>query len=119
MSMSQANGAKCARAQYHVMRKAAASSPDRYAPLIADRLWGIAGVAGRYLDWETADEAVALAVKLNGRTPSTDAGSSAFRLADRKSTRLNSSHVAISYAVFCLKKKINGLHRSVLISMKK
>src|SRR5690625_5397891 len=27
------------------------------------------------------------------------------RLKDRKSTRLNSSHVAISYAVFCLKKK--------------
>src|SRR5690625_5502376 len=26
---------------------------------------------------------------------------------DRKSTRLNSSHVAISYAVFCLKKKIS------------
>src|SRR5690625_6704409 len=25
---------------------------------------------------------------------------------DRKSTRLNSSHVAISYAVFCLKKKM-------------
>src|SRR5207253_7109858 len=25
---------------------------------------------------------------------------------DRKSTRLNSSHVAISYAAFCLKKKI-------------
>src|SRR5690625_6137131 len=28
-----------------------------------------------------------------------------FGLGDRKSTRLNSSHVAISYAVFCLKKK--------------
>src|SRR5437660_5239227 len=27
---------------------------------------------------------------------------------DRKSTRLNSSHVAISYAVFCLKKKIKS-----------
>src|SRR5690625_102355 len=27
------------------------------------------------------------------------------RVLDRKSTRLNSSHVAISYAVFCLKKK--------------
>src|SRR5215208_7458449 len=27
------------------------------------------------------------------------------RSVDRKSTRLNSSHVAISYAVFCLKKK--------------
>src|SRR5690554_7571716 len=31
---------------------------------------------------------------------------------DRKSTRLNSSHVRISYAVFCLKKKkTNKLHR--------
>src|SRR5690625_6863954 len=30
---------------------------------------------------------------------------------DRKSTRLNSSHVAISYAVFCLKKK-NTKHNS-------
>src|SRR5690554_7391587 len=28
-----------------------------------------------------------------------------YRLEDRKSTRLNSSHVRISYAVFCLKKK--------------
>src|SRR5207249_9013151 len=27
---------------------------------------------------------------------------------DRKSTRLNSSHVSISYAVFCLKKKIHN-----------
>src|SRR5690349_22890215 len=27
---------------------------------------------------------------------------------DRKSTRLNSSHVEISYAVFCLKKKTNN-----------
>src|SRR5437870_11517029 len=37
---------------------------------------------------------------------------------DRKSTRLNSSHVAISYAVFCLKKKKNiyysrCVHRTV------
>src|SRR5437773_7673597 len=28
-------------------------------------------------------------------------------LTDRKSTRLNSSHITISYAVFCLKKKIS------------
>src|SRR5215510_6383518 len=34
-----------------------------------------------------------------------DRGSAALRRGDRKSTRLNSSHVAISYAVFCLKKK--------------
>src|SRR5438874_6107106 len=32
---------------------------------------------------------------------------------DRKSTRLNSSHVEISYAVFCLKKKTNGKHHSL------
>src|SRR5256885_298867 len=30
---------------------------------------------------------------------------SAWRARDRKSTRLNSSHLVISYAVFCLKKK--------------
>src|SRR3989442_8752068 len=32
-------------------------------------------------------------------------------LRDRKSTRLNSSHVRISYAVFCLKKKKKDLRR--------
>src|SRR2546430_15897342 len=32
-------------------------------------------------------------------------GAAASRAADRKSTRLNSSHSQISYAVFCLKKK--------------
>src|SRR3712207_8085227 len=32
---------------------------------------------------------------------------SGVRSRDRKSTRLNSSHANISYAVFCLKKKIN------------
>src|SRR5204862_3649693 len=31
------------------------------------------------------------------------------RRGDRKSTRLNSSHVEISYAVFCLKKKKNNM----------
>src|SRR5690554_7058552 len=31
---------------------------------------------------------------------------------DRKSTRLNSSHVRSSYAVFCLKKKTSGWPRS-------
>src|SRR5437868_12163585 len=32
-------------------------------------------------------------------------GTQVLTLEDRKSTRLNSSHVSISYAVFCLKKK--------------
>src|SRR5438477_2870943 len=34
------------------------------------------------------------------------------RIEDRKSTRLNSSHMSISYAVFCLKKK-NKKHKYI------
>ena len=34
-----------------------------------------------------------------------DFSQNSFVYGDRKSTRLNSSHVVISYAVFCLKKK--------------
>src|SRR5689334_23505775 len=41
---------------------------------------------------------------------------------DRKSTRLNSSHSSISYAVFCWKKKENGVfeypYKTLLITMK-
>src|SRR3712207_7874303 len=35
-------------------------------------------------------------------------------VADRKSTRLNSSHANISYAVFCLKKKKKQVHKTAL-----
>src|SRR6266496_5750581 len=38
---------------------------------------------------------------------------------DRKSTRLNSSHVEISYAVFCLKKKKNTASLFSLLQKKK
>src|SRR6266496_761617 len=41
------------------------------------------------------------------------------RASDRKSTRLNSSHVEISYAVFCLKKKKKKQYFSFLIKKKK
>src|SRR5438874_9910433 len=37
---------------------------------------------------------------------------------DRKSTRLNSSHVEISYAVFCLKKKIDKYDRHLSEQLK-
>src|SRR5690606_40824519 len=43
--------------------------------------------------------ALGLALRALGLLPGAQLG------ADRKSTRLNSSHVKISYAVFCLKKK--------------
>src|SRR5256885_9047807 len=35
--------------------------------------------------------------------------------ADRKSTRLNSSHLVISYAVFCLKKKKKNKQNSCIV----
>src|SRR5439155_4838894 len=73
-----------ARSQSHA---AAAGAPGAR---IGPRLWlalAVAGIAAA-LWW--------VAPWRGFRTP---AG------ADRKSTRLNSSHVAISYAVFCLKKK--------------
>src|SRR5699024_11730945 len=44
-------------------------------------------------DTASADNSIVLLLASDGK------------LKDRKSTRLNSSHVSISYAVFCLKKK--------------
>src|SRR5690606_40248868 len=48
--------------------------------------------------WEIASPNCAKAVQPGAPSP------------DRKSTRLNSSHVKISYAVFCLKKKKSQVH---------
>src|SRR5690625_6031761 len=58
-------------------------------------------------------------IKLNGeiieRAPETEKAISE----DRKSTRLNSSHVAISYAVFCLKTKKKPHYQPLLLSERK
>src|SRR5207253_4479718 len=53
---------------------------------------------GMSLAWGVLGEPVGLLFVAAG-------GIAALVATDRKSTRLNSSHVAISYAVFCLKKK--------------
>src|SRR5688572_32694799 len=42
-----------------------------------------------------------------------------WRATDRKSTRLNSSHSQISYAVFCLKKKKKKTNKNNKINQKK
>src|SRR3712207_7228002 len=47
----------------------------------------------------------AIAWRASGEDMGVSARRNPVRLADRKSTRLNSSHANISYAVFCLKKK--------------
>jgi glycosyltransferase involved in cell wall biosynthesis len=68
-SMSAANQIKCIKAQFHVTRKVAESLNGQYSHEIAQRLWGIAGVAAAYLDWETADNSLHLATSLYSETP--------------------------------------------------
>src|SRR5438067_9179772 len=50
----------------------------------------------------------------NGLSSRHDGGVAGCAARDRKSTRLNSSHVSISYAVFCLKKKKNAILHEML-----
>src|SRR3712207_8551372 len=45
-----------------------------------------------------------------GRAPAAHGSAAGSDRLDRKSTRLNSSHANISYAVFCLKKKKRHMH---------
>src|SRR2546430_11145337 len=55
-----------------------------------------------------------------GRQESLPGNRTFLRISDRKSTRLNSSHSQISYAVFCLKKKkINNTPCSTRPAIKK
>src|SRR5437868_11351171 len=53
----------------------------------------------------TLDQPYAAAELRDGEATSTALDAAQTQTIDRKSTRLNSSHVSISYAVFCLKKK--------------
>src|SRR5690349_23869906 len=62
---------------------------------------GIQSVVARYLKTKPR----MMATPGSGSYKDLQAAQMSERLLDRKSTRLNSSHVEISYAVFCLKKK--------------
>src|SRR5947208_9036013 len=64
--------------------------------------------AGEVL-WQVVDGLVATAILQPDDLGDQPASGSRSRQGDRKSTRLNSSHQIISYAVFCLKKK-NKFH---------
>src|SRR3712207_9551756 len=65
---------------------------------------GAAGVVGRPGPGALREAAGAPGPGAPGQ-PRPAAGGGGGRAGDRKSTRLNSSHANISYAVFCLKKK--------------
>src|SRR5438874_10705653 len=78
-----------------MIRRPPRSTLFPYTTLFRSGVWRI-GLFGRF-----ADIAEAVTGSMNLRKESRYA----LALVDRKSTRLNSSHVEISYAVFCLKKK--------------
>src|SRR5256885_7380418 len=78
----------------------------RSLDVVLDGLAVAAGPAGDDQGVEFRGEGLALGggeLQLHGRRSREKAGPQA--PVDRKSTRLNSSHLVISYAVFCLKKK--------------
>src|SRR3712207_8819844 len=84
-----------------MIRRPPRSTLFPYTTLFRSEAVGVLGVADRPRLVEPVEDhaAVADGRALLGRPA--DA-----QIADRKSTRLNSSHANISYAVFCLKKKI-------------
>src|SRR3989442_8178556 len=62
------------------------------------------------------DDIAERARKIGGTTLRSVSDISRHQRLDRKSTRLNSSHVRISYAVFCLKKKKKQKHMTYNVS---
>src|SRR5690625_6499885 len=80
------------------------SFPTRRSSDLARRARGPAALRGGFR--MSADGGAPDRPARGGPLPAASASRGRPRIAgDRKSTRLNSSHVAISYAVFCLKKK--------------
>src|SRR5690625_5500078 len=65
----------------------------------------------RFTTFERIDQLPLIVIKKDGTREEYNRE----KLIDRKSTRLNSSHVAISYAVFCLKKKNNTIKKVTII----
>src|SRR5690606_40845003 len=82
-------------------RKAAASAEVKVKSLVGTIEKQIEAAAKK----EAAAKAKLQDVRDRAAKNGTKAAKAAVIKADRKSTRLNSSHVKISYAVFCLKKK--------------
>src|SRR2546430_5046079 len=79
-----------------VLRRPAIGDPIRLGIL-----WSAAGAAGKTDD----DSYIKDFGEEHGLAEGIDVFLGMLEIGDRKSTRLNSSHSQISYAVFCLKKK--------------
>src|SRR2546426_7032780 len=84
-----------------MIRRPPRSTLFPYTTLFRSDYTGITTISGGVLK---AGNAAALG-STNGGTLIASGGALDVNARDRKSTRLNSSHLVISYAVFCLKKK--------------
>src|SRR3989442_3805310 len=85
--------------------------------LLASSLWGQKS-EGRFWNWFQAHDSALFAVKTGNEPICGELSEELHRTnGDRKSTRLNSSHVRISYAVFCLKKKISTMSISTVANL--
>src|SRR2546422_2947255 len=101
-----------------MIRRPPRSTLFPYTTLFRSRAWGGARMALLHAEWRVPVPFVSLGVGPYARTPRTLTVAPYVAMGwadhpvatygatvDRKSTRLNSSHGYISYAVFCLKKK--------------
>src|SRR3712207_7384896 len=88
---------------YTTLFRSNAARPDRtWSDWAEVRNGAVGSPNARYLQWRAEMRAA------NNALPVLDSVSLTYLpQKDRKSTRLNSSHANISYAVFCLKKKNN------------
>src|SRR5256885_12448783 len=93
-----------------MIRRPPRSSLFPYTTLFRSLLFALeqlpAGVDGVYWPY---DDGTGAAILIDRDLPQAERRAV---LADRKSTRLNSSHLVISYAVFCLKKKTTAVQAS-------
>src|SRR3712207_1411255 len=93
----------------------AAMTDPMQAPTATSPHWPAAGTNGRHAEGVQSDD---LVVQLDGlrhrlaTQPVIEQSKGILMGQDRKSTRLNSSHANISYAVFCLKKKKTQHYRT-------
>src|SRR3712207_7045327 len=96
-----------------MIRRPPRSTLFPYTTLFRSEEGGALGLVGESGSGKTV---TALTVMGLTRSPGTRIAGQVL-LEDRKSTRLNSSHANISYAVFCLKKKNNFLHHHPLVTI--
>src|SRR5438552_5408513 len=93
-----------------MLRRPPRSTLFPYTTLFRSRVVAFYSNASNLVPGDTNGEDVFVHDRQTGITERVSVDSA--RRQDRKSTRLNSSHQIISYAVFCLKKKNNKLNNN-------